>query len=462
MDTLEFQTALAGEFEIVFASPGSELEARSQDRGYVCLNAIEDLGQPSRIHDVVSEMTVYYNQLKPSNDKEAETRAQWLGYLANDVTLSDIVNFRIYEQHSIPGLTYATYPLGMTYSDITDHAGSLEFRGPGKLQDGWYDNDDVSELRIAPGPAERFGIFRQSLLKKAASTASREGQLAFLASMHINGSDYLGEMPLLGEMTNLSPYRAAVAGLRRVFIEGGLLNPNRYPRSHQTLRFGSQRDDNVRVMPGRIEYRGMNHYDAPDYDNGRRFLNAGMHYGFQYSTLEEQDSVLTARMLQATPLDGYIKGSDLYIKRSIEACAITTNAFDTEQNYQIEYDHDNHDIVLSALTERLIKGGDCYSMCNLLFSHGLKLGSDGFLQTNHDLLAVVFKSYRGQRYISFDDIPAINANLRKFSVAPVEQIYHHVVGLSNEYALRGLRSAKAMPSVAPEEHAKLLVALQGN
>ncbi len=459
MTDSSIRTALGGEFEMVFAEPASSIAEQARGRGYTLLNDGLELGKPSPISGAAAEMRSTYGSLRPASDEEAATRDRWLAYVDADVAPMDVVNYRMYAALSEPCLTYPAYPLGLGYAAITQGGGRLEFRGPGRRQQGWYDKDDVSELRLSPAPRQLFEQRRRELLAAAAHIATAEGHLAFLASQHINGSSYLEDAPVLGNMEELEPYLAAVAGLRRVYLEGGLLNPARFPRSHRNLKFGSQREDNVRVMPGRVEYRGIHSYDGPDYDNGVRFLDGGLRYA-EHTTDDERSRVFTVTMLQVTPLKGYTKEHDLHLRRVIETCAVPPWALPEGQQYVLDNVDDEHqDQVLSALTGRPFADG-YYPEVNVLFTHALELGSDGTLQTSHELMARLLRICAYKPKIGFVDVPAINAKLRQFRVEPKTQIYHRVQGLDNKHALLGLRAATALPAVAPEDHAELLAAFR--
>jgi hypothetical protein len=176
-----YNVALAAEIEGVFALPGTNLEDEMRSGNRVLLNDSAELGRPSRPADIRPEMLAYYQNLLPVSDEEAARRDQWIEFAKGGLTVSDVVNFRIYRELSTPCLSYVKYPLGTTYSAITRDAGRLEFRGPGEHQAGWYDAPRVSEARMSPSPEAQFRGHRAAILRRIGDIATQEGCLAFMS-----------------------------------------------------------------------------------------------------------------------------------------------------------------------------------------------------------------------------------------------------------------------------------------
>jgi hypothetical protein len=209
-------------------------------------------------------------------------------------------------------------------------------------------------------------------------------------------------------------------------------------------------------MPGRVEFRSKVEKDGPDYTSGARFLPAGLRYGAKYATEEERARVETATMLRITPLDSHWKETDLAIGRTIESLGIIPSDPVKDRQLFMFIDTGYVKKAIEALTGRKIKDEDHKTLGKNFFSYGLELTPNGFLQTSEQLLASVLRHSPAEQHVGVDDIPRINAKLRRFAITPTERIFQ-MVQFSGD-PLAALHSATAFPLVAPADHAELVAA----
>lgn len=458
----EVRTVFGAEMEVVFARPRTDDEEWALQRNLRPINSdIPPYLAPSVTSEQVTSMQDYYASLKPASDEERAVQQGWLATLRDGVTHEDVVNFEVYRRLARPTLESSVYPVGTSYKKVIKNARELEFRGPGDDRHGWYDAPGVSEFRMHPTPHRKFRAAKAELMHGIGAVAAQMGHRTFLASQHVNGSSYRGEVPILGEIANLEPYKAAVVGLSRVFREGGALaadNPDAYYYNH--LTFGHSRTNTVRIIPGRLEWRGSLQVDGAEAGNGLRMLDAGMRYGALHATDVERDAVQDLTMLAIEYPSDYDVVRDYSLQLAIEACAIKPKLDGNGYDITPILGNPRPAETMRVLTGRpaFIDTGSFARELEGFFSHGVEMTPDGVLQTNEALLARARLPDLELSYIRLEDMEYINETLRRFKVRPIATLQHATPTFDRNKASDFLKSATVLPQFAPEDHRALVAA----
>jgi hypothetical protein len=453
MDSPEF--VIGGEFEFGL---GVTDMAR---RGFERLNdEVASVNTARLVAEVQEEARTMMAGLKPTNDEQAERLNSWKGQISN-FTPVDAVNFRIYAGESTPTLTDKEPTVGMPKRELLDLHGNkpIEFRfGHGGFQEGYYDNDDVSEARLAPVAANEYQQRRDSLVQRIGYTAAAHGFSAYLGTEHINVSAFRGEEPVLGDPArDIAPYQAAAAGLVRVLGDGILYNPQS-DNIPDSMKIGFFRTSNVRVVPGRLELRtnqipalrerntSITHLDS---QTGQRFMVSGMRYGLMHAIPEDISRVDTLSVTAAAPAADYDRVQDLSLQRLLGGLKI-----DNQLRLSLieTAGRSAFNRLAGGRVEEAVLPEDIET-----FVAGLEFSNDGHVKITEKGFADFIQEFRGEHVTGspWDSVTVetINERLRSIAVTPSKTV--HWNGTVSPRADGGLFNLeRAAASIGTVDHDK--------
>ncbi len=214
----------------------------------------------------------FINSLPAANDHEEAKRQKWLAQIP-EFGAREVINFMLYEEFSKPTLADNTTPSGTleVVDQFSETQGWLEFRfGSGDLQTGYYDNEDMCEIRTAPCPPSE-AIKRKEIISERLNELASQFGLLFMSSSdheHINISVYKSSsdsdayVPIIGnDISRQDKTLDVTAGISKVFNDGLWLSEEDMHHDYvyskyggRNLRFGPTRQS-VRIMDDRLELR---------------------------------------------------------------------------------------------------------------------------------------------------------------------------------------------------------------
>jgi hypothetical protein len=318
-DTLHF--VAGGEIEFTLCPPDhiNRTSYNKSARPQV-LPVTQALPKDSMQH-VVFDAAAMLNSLSPRNHYEDDRLREWYEQLA-EFDPADAVNFRMYQALSTPKITYDTYRPGLPYGALTSSPDLVEFRfGKHLFQEGYYDNPEISEVRLTPKAAESYAQRRARLLSCLGNIARQFNLEAVMLAEHVNVSPFRGEQPLLGDpQAALLPYKIAAKGLITCFEAQPRYYEATAPAKTE-LGLSPWRGQRIRTVPGRFEYRRGQHSDrAVD------VLTDGMRYGFEhFSSDADVADVSTCTVVATAPATGFDRQQHLELLRA------TSNLFFNDQ-----------------------------------------------------------------------------------------------------------------------------------
>lgn len=170
------------------------------------LTVLRNTESTIRYESLRDEAFATVDALQPTNRAEAEKKQRWLRNI-DTFTKVDFVNFLLYQEFSTPTLADAAPPKGASYDSLVaaseHHEQWLEFRfGNGILQDGYYDNPGMVELRLAPCPPDELVAREKVIKERLIAIAAEHNIVCGDGNTHINVSmyqDQAGELkPVIG------------------------------------------------------------------------------------------------------------------------------------------------------------------------------------------------------------------------------------------------------------------------
>lgn len=242
--------------------------------------------------------TDFVQALSATTPEEQNKKNEWFSQIPN-LGVRELINFQLYQEFSRASLTDSQPPQSGSLAEIdayTDSQGWLEFRfGNGKFQSGYYDNDDVCEVRLAPCEPNEAIRRKKIILGRIVELSSAFGLLVQSSAEqgeHINLSVYEaaedGEYrPVIGQdIERRARTLDIAAGVAAAFADGLWLHPKdvKAPYSdtlfvNAELEFGPTRRA-VRIVEDRLELRAQFHQD----DHAINWLLAGMLHGLQHGS----------------------------------------------------------------------------------------------------------------------------------------------------------------------------------
>lgn len=293
----------------------------------------------------------FISRLPAYTPEEESRRAKWLAEVPN-FGIKEVINFLIYEEFSKPTLSDVTPPGDDALQSLDDYSearGWLEFRfGTGTLQTGYYDNEGMSEVRMAPClPSE--AIRRKEMIdKRIAEIASQFGVLVQSTSNHehVNLSVYKQDpdgtyTPIIGQDAERREATLDItSGIAEGFQDGVWLNQKdmkwgyKFNSKHggESLRFGPSRKS-VRVINGRLELRST----FAQADQALNWLVAGAISGIQHGhrqlTQEGYQTLVVNTIYRVHRADGFDKHTHLEIQRAFENSEMVDD--DGEEKFEL-------------------------------------------------------------------------------------------------------------------------------
>lgn len=291
--------------------------------------------QSSYEEQVRDEARAMVAALPAASPQQEQKRAAWMANIDTFTTM-DLINFKVYQEFSKPTLGETAPPVGASYADMQadgDRKGWIEFRfGNGVLQEGYYDNPTVTEMRLTPCPpdelVEREEIIRQRILEV---TTQFNGMLLD-GNTHINMSAYhydAASRHWLSAMREDNPdgLLDAASGIAAAIEDGLTLTetladqPKFYgPIGGMKAWEMSQYRDSIRVKDGYIELRDASLKASTAH--GVLWMMAGMMEGFESGcqALAKRGHTVAERVKRITPekTESFDKRYDLQLLRALE------------------------------------------------------------------------------------------------------------------------------------------------
>lgn len=445
----------------------SEFEQRQADSRKFQLSTIKNPecieGTVADTTELVDEFKAYavdfIKRLPASGPEEESKRAKWIDEAPN-FGIQEVINFLIYEEFSRPTLSDVTSLSEDTVEALdryTETQGWLEFRfGTGKLQTGYYDNEGMSEVRMAPcAPSE--AIRRKQIIdRRIAEIASQFGALVQSTSNHehINlsvhrknpdgsYSSLIGQDPEDHEAT-----LDIAAGIAASFQDGVWLNQKdmkwdyKFNSKHggERLTFSPNRRS-VRIVNGRLELRSTFHQA----DQALNWLVSGTIVGLQHGKEElAQDGYQTPEITNRYRVhrtQEFDKQTHLEVQRAFENSQVVADGDEEVFNLSSGYNMINGEGISKALTgsEEAFYGCDIF---NDIIMRCIRIGQDGTPEVKADILKRVYdeleERQRGfiDNYTDNHDLDEltkkINGNLQTVGLEPTSVIAGEV-----KYAVDG-------------------------
>ena len=319
-------------------------------------NVITPLGTGQKeqlIGEAQADMKAMLQALKPRTTEEAQLQTSYLEQIEN-VTLSDIVNFRLYQEFATPALSETAPVKGASYRDVcndnSDEAGWLEFRfGNKTLQSGYYDHEGVSEFRTRPCSPLEAALRTERIIERLTHIAAAHGFAVDAPRFHLNLGGYVqdaeGEyMPTVGNTLDRQAVTMdIVSGIAAAIQDGAHLAPytsslnniqsygavklasDYNPLMGRDLEFGPTRLD-LRVLEDRLEWRAGEM--SANLRQGFLWLSAGALRGLATGeeTLRESAYVTAGirKWPQIVPTSLYDKVADISPHRILEESIVAS------------------------------------------------------------------------------------------------------------------------------------------
>lgn len=455
---------VAGEVEFSIHPPDSEAIGRMADAGYEKVSCSPSALASERqlITAAREDATAMLATLVPESDEEADRLTLWKSQVP-EFTIGDAVNYRVYEELSVPALSYKQSTVDMTRSQIEAVSpGEVEFRfGPGVFQEGYYDNRTISEIRLSPRSDKLYPARRKLLRDLVGTVAAQHGLAAYVGTEHINMSPYNDELSYLPDpRQDIEPYVAVAAGLRRVLHEGILYDITSDPPMPVNLGVSPWRGmTDVRMMPGRFEFRGFCYQtEDPEFLWGThplkalRFMRAGMEYGLLHATDDDKRYIERLTTLATQPDTDYDRVEDLSVQRLVGAMCLDKDgsitvapiAMDATMARALERITD-----IQGLPYRDKEFADFIATMRLRGSH---------VQIEDERMWAFRKALRGSRLWLEINKQKVNDRLRRIAVEPVSAIAWRGDVQGADEVLANVAKATALQRVAPEQYASLSMA----
>lgn len=466
MSRLELLVASETEFSLLPPESRSIQAMDSEGFEKVSCSPAPTASERQLIQDAREDAKDMLATLVPTSDEEADRLALWKSQVP-DFTISDAANFRVYERLSVPTLSYKQSTVGMTRSQTEAVSpGEVEFRfGPGILQEGYYDEPDVSELRLNPRSYALYPARRKMLRRVVGNVAAQHRMVAYAGTEHLSMSAYNGERPYLGDpREDIEPYVAVAGGLRRVMHEGVLYDPDRNPAMPKHLEISPWRDTtDVRMMPARFEFRGFCYQpEKPETLFGinplraLKFMKAGMEYGLLHATDADKQPIQRITTLATRPDAGYNRSDDLSVQRFVGAMRLHEDGSVVMAHYL-----DNIGGALERLSGQPGLYPDRKVLDNLIATMHVK---DGHVQVQDDRLSNFRLKLPGVAGLGWLRLNAhdMNARLRRVAVEPVPGVAWIGDVQGPDDVLANIAQATALRQVAPEQFSRLARAAAQN
>lgn len=232
--------------------------------------------------------------LVAGNEGESAKKQQWLKDV-DGFTTEDLLNFALYREFSVPTLGETAPPKGASRREMlryADATGWLEFRfGTGQLQEGYYDNPGICELRLSPCPPSELIEREEILVERMSSLALEYGALFTRGGNHINLSAYtsqrkdgvMEDLPAIGfQPERRGATLGAVAGVSLALQEGAWITEDKArdrflfheaTRNFQITPFR----DTVRIQDDYMELRDRATFNSTAH--GLLWMVSGVSYG---------------------------------------------------------------------------------------------------------------------------------------------------------------------------------------
>ena len=297
----------------------------------------------ARLAALRQEAKDYISQLEPADTAQAARQAKWLAEI-DGYTISDIVNFQLYREFSVPTLGPTQVPKGASYAQMIEYGeqrGWLEFRfGKGSLQSGFYDDANesigISETRFTP--CEPTELLEREAIVTARLTelATELGAFVSAPNTHINLSAYQydaatrSHQPVIGrDEAREGKTMDAVTGLGAAIEDGVWFTgetadaKDLFNESCDFWQIDTNRNT-VRIQDDYLELREQNM--AGTTGRALTWMMAGVTYGLQHgrNKLAQEGytraGFATGIVIRRSP--SYDKHVDLALQRALERSEI--------------------------------------------------------------------------------------------------------------------------------------------
>ena len=305
---------------------------------------IDELDNTELIEEFKQYATAFVGRLSAKSPSEEAKKADWLNQIPS-FGVREMINFLLYEEFSRPTLEDVKPPVGGTLEQLDAYSeaqGWLEFRfGNGTLQTGYYDNDGMCEMRLAPcSPSEQV---RRKLIiqERLVELANEFGVLIRTGAdhEHVNLSTYsktsTGEfVPIVGLDEQRRPKTLAItAGISKAYAAGLLLHPSIMKQDvyftpyGDSMEFSSVRKT-VRLMGDVVELRGK--FGQADQAVNMLVAGAidGLHEGYDRIKSEGIEVPEEATVQRVHRQPDFDKEKDLQIQRAFENATFKEGEFD--------------------------------------------------------------------------------------------------------------------------------------
>jgi hypothetical protein len=385
----------------------------------------------------------FVQRLEARDEVEEQTRQLWLSQVDQFGT-SELINFLLYEEFSKPQLVVPQPPEDNKLRSIDEYAeenGWIEWRfGNGTLQTGYYDNQNVSEIRLSPcAPSE--ALERVKIIKERMKQLGEQFGVLIRTSHqseHINLSIYErledgSDVAIIGnEEAKARDTIDVSSGILQAQQEGVWLHPNLLKRydymfsKHSQIGFsvGPTRKT-LRVLNGRLELRG-GFYST---EQGVAWLIGGAVSGISQgaANIEKAGYAITHvdEIFKVSRTPDFKKEADLQIQRAFENSEVDeSGAFELNLGYAIiRADEITNALVdLDNIKGSATQGSDVF--CETIIA-AARIGSEGSPIVSEDSLEAAFDAV-GQKYpvtadkikesllvFGFSDIPTLAAHINK-------------------------------------------------
>lgn len=375
-------------------------------------------------------------RLPAKDEAQKQKRAKWLAEIP-EFGVREVINFLIYEEFSKPTLSDNVPPNNGSIEDLdsySDSQGWLEFRfGTGTLQSGYYDNEGMCEVRMAPCPPSEAIRRKQIISDRLAEVASQFGVLVQSTSNseHVNLSAYQKDdegnfVPVIGHDEQRRARTLDItAGIAKSFQDGLWLHPEDMQWDHYfdpkygstKLTFSPSRKD-VRIMDGRLELRTRFHQA----DQAINWLVAGTMIGLQqgHTSIAQEGlqvpEVSTVYRVHRT--EAFDKHTDLQIQRAFENSEVVKQQDGGEE---FELNSGYNMIRGESIAEALVgKQEDMYGcdIFNSLVFKCITVNADGTAFFNVERFSTIYKHLNDRNRIWIDkfaqgDWEALSATINK-------------------------------------------------